>query len=61
MFGDVLNTAQKEILNAQDDNDKLVGIRTRQIQRKLKGFEELTTSESSLLLGVNSDEDISTE
>lgn len=61
MFGDVLNAAQKIFLNAHDDIDRLVGTNTRQIQRKLRGFEELSTTESSLLLVANSEEDISIE
>lgn len=51
LFGEVLNAAQRKILNAHDDIDKLVGTRTRQIQRKLKDFEELPGSEAGLLLG----------
>jgi DNA recombination protein RmuC len=51
LFGDVLNTAQKKILNAHDDIDKLVGTRTKQIQRKLKDFEDLPSAEASTLLG----------
>jgi len=51
LFGDVLNAAQKKILNAHDDIDKLVGTRTKQIQRKLKDFEDLPVSEANSLLG----------
>lgn len=51
LFGEVLNAAQKKILNAHDDIDKLVGARTRQIQRKLRDFEELPGGEAGLLLG----------
>ena len=61
MFGDVLNTAQKKILDAHDDFDRLVGTDTRQIQRKPRVFEEFSTTESSLLLVANSEEDISIE
>ena len=55
LFGDVLSAAQKKILNAHDDIDKLVGTRTRQIQRKLKDFEELPSAESNLLLGESTE------
>ncbi len=51
LFGEVLNAAQKKILNAHDDIDKLVGARTRQIQRKLRDFEELPGGEAGLVLG----------
>ena len=51
LFGDVLNAAQKKILTAHDDIDKLVGTRTKQIQRKLKDFEELPSIEAAQLLG----------
>ena len=42
-----------------NDIQNFVG--TRQRLRKLKGFEEITSNESNLILGANSDEDISTE
>jgi len=51
LFGDVLNAAQKKILNAHDDIDKLVGTRTKQIQRKLKDFEDLPVTEANTVLG----------
>ncbi len=51
LFGDVLNSAQKKILTAHDDIDKLVGTRTKQIQRKLKDFEDLPIADANLLLG----------
>jgi DNA recombination protein RmuC len=55
MFGGVLNAAQKKILNAHDDIDRLVGTNTRQILQKLRGFVELSTTELSLLLVAISD------
>lgn len=35
-FADVLSSAQNRIVRANEDLDKLIGVRTRQIQRKLK-------------------------
>ncbi len=56
LFSDVLNAAQKKIINAHDDIDKLVGTRTRQIQRKLKDLEELPAADAALLLGDGPDD-----
>ncbi len=53
-FGDLLTKAQKNIQGGLDDIDKLVGTRTRAIQRKLKEVEALS-SESPLLLPEDSD------
>lgn len=39
-FADTLECAQKRINQANDDLDKLVGVRTRAIQRKLKDVEK---------------------
>ena len=44
-FGDVLATAQGRIMKANEDLDKLIGVRTRQIQRKLKDVSTLPSSE----------------
>jgi DNA recombination protein RmuC len=46
-FGEVLRKAQEKIKQAGEEIDDLVGVRTRQIQRKLKNVQELP-SESSL-------------
>jgi DNA recombination protein RmuC len=40
-FGDVLDKAQDKIKKAGEDIEKLVGTRTRAIQRSLRGVEEL--------------------
>lgn len=53
-FGDLLSKAQKNIQGGLDDIDKLVGARTRAIQRKLKEVEALR-SESPLILPEDSD------
>ncbi|RJQ56786.1 MAG: DNA recombination protein RmuC, partial [Nitrospiraceae bacterium] len=49
-FGDVLRKAQEKIKEADDEIDKLVGVRTRQIQRKLKIVQELPSQESLLYI-----------
>lgn len=49
-FADVLEKTQKHIKNVEDDLDKLVGVRTRQITRKLSTVETLDLSESQSLL-----------
>ena len=40
-FGAVLNSAQKKLEQANSELDKLVGVRTRAIERKLKSVESL--------------------
>ncbi len=40
-FGGVLKKAQEKINQAGEEIDTLVGVRTRQIQRKLKDVQEL--------------------
>ena len=49
-FGDVLAKAQKKIKEADDEIDKLVGTRTRQIQQKLRNVQELPAQESLLYI-----------
>ena len=49
-FGDVVEAAQKRLEQAGDELDKLVGVRTRQIQRRLAGVTSLTDSEATALL-----------
>ncbi|MHC1778704.1 MAG: DNA recombination protein RmuC [Bacteroidales bacterium] len=64
-FGDLLTKAQKNIQGGLDDIDKLVGVRTRAIQRRLRNIEgfdpdngrDLTEDSSDLLLGGENDED----
>ncbi|MBQ2968052.1 MAG: DNA recombination protein RmuC [Clostridia bacterium] len=50
-FATVLESAQKRIEMANNDLDKLVGTRTRVIQRKLKSVTALPESETVELLG----------
>ncbi|NVJ85557.1 MAG: DNA recombination protein RmuC [Algoriphagus sp.] len=49
-FGDLIEKTQKKLQEANSDLDKLVGVRTRVIQRKLKDVEELPNPESEKLL-----------
>ncbi|MBN7810542.1 DNA recombination protein RmuC [Algoriphagus sp. H41] len=49
-FGDLLEKTQKKLNEANSELDKLVGVRTRIIQRKLKEVQELPDSESKTLL-----------
>lgn len=52
-FGKVLEKAQTRIQNANDELDKLIGVRTRQIQRKLKDVERLDADLSQKILSVS--------
>lgn len=49
-FGKVLTKAQEKILSANDEIDKLVGVRTRQINRKLRSVETLNPAEAQKVL-----------
>ncbi|NVK50220.1 MAG: DNA recombination protein RmuC [Cyclobacteriaceae bacterium] len=49
-FGDLIEKTQKKLQEANADLDKLVGVRTRVIQRKLKDVEELPETDSDRLL-----------
>jgi DNA recombination protein RmuC len=40
-FGAVLESAQGRIMKVNEDLDKLIGVRTRQIQRRLKDVSQL--------------------
>lgn len=48
-FGAVLDATQNRLDQANKELDKLVGVRTRAIQRKLKDVESLESSESELI------------
>ena len=48
-FGNILDATQKRILQANDELDKLVGVRTRAIQRSLRNVEKLENSDPFLL------------
>ncbi len=49
-FGAVIAAAQNRLEQANDELDKLVGVRTRQIQRKLSSVATLTEQESLAVL-----------
>ena len=51
-FGGVLQSAQNRINQANAELDKLIGVRTRSIVRKLKGVTALTQEESRQLLDM---------
>lgn len=52
-FGDVLNKAQDKIRRASEDIEKLVGTRTKAIQRSLRGVEDLPASELPAIPAVS--------
>ncbi len=55
-FGDVLEKTQKRLEEANSELDKLVGVRTRQIQRKLKSVESLSSDMSDkMFIDVSKD------
>ena len=54
-FGDVLEKAQQRINQTSVELDKLVGTRTRAINRKLKDVSELSTEDSRRLIGEAAD------
>ncbi|TDK42666.1 DNA recombination protein RmuC [Algoriphagus formosus] len=49
-FGTLIERTQKKLQEANDDLDKLVGVRTRVIQRKLKDVQEIPQEDSKRLL-----------
>jgi DNA recombination protein RmuC len=51
-FGDVLQATQQRLEQANNELDKLVGVRTRQIQRKLRSVTTLPEEESTMLLAA---------
>lgn len=51
-FEDVLSSARNRIRQLDDDLDKLVGVRTRGINRKLREIEQLDAEQSSKLLEI---------
>lgn len=57
-FGEVLSKTQERIQQAGDEMDKLVGVRTRQILRKLKNVESLPDANRAIsLFGTEEPED----
>ncbi|MBQ8994323.1 MAG: DNA recombination protein RmuC, partial [Oscillospiraceae bacterium] len=50
-FGTVLQNAQTRIVKANEELDKLIGVRTRKIQKKLKDVSEFSIDENRDLMG----------
>ncbi len=55
-FGGAVKAAQNRLEQASDELDKLVGVRTRQIQRKLASVTTLTDTDAAVLLEDGTDE-----
>jgi DNA recombination protein RmuC len=55
-FGAVVQAAQSRLEQASNELDKLVGVRTRQIQRKLANVTNLADPEAVALLEEGGDE-----
>lgn len=55
-FAAVLSDTQKRLEQANDSLDKLVGVRTRQIQRKLSSVTSLAEVETKMLFDAESEE-----
>jgi DNA recombination protein RmuC len=60
-FGNVLKKAREKINQAGDEIDDLVGVRTRQIQRKLKDVQEMPSEDSASYLSDKSSSNDSEE
>ena len=56
-FGTVLNSAQNKLNQASSEIDKLVGTRTRQINRKLKNVDKLSFDDTGLYLSSEESEE----
>ncbi|MDD6236226.1 MAG: DNA recombination protein RmuC [Clostridiales bacterium] len=54
-FGEVLAAIQQRLEQANNELDKLVGVRTRQIQRKLKNITALNQQQTDLILPSTED------
>ena len=57
-FGNVLAVTQQRLEQANNELDKLVGVRTRQIQRKLRSITTLPEEESQQLLLTDVEEEV---
>ncbi len=55
-FGDVLASAQKKLNQVGTDLDKLVGVRSRNIQKRLNSISELSEIETSTYLPLDEEE-----
>ncbi len=52
-FGDILTVTQTRLEQANKELDKLVGVRTRAIQRRLRDVEKLDDSQAAVMLEEN--------
>ncbi|MBR0373906.1 MAG: DNA recombination protein RmuC [Mogibacterium sp.] len=52
-FAGVLDTTQRRISQANEELDKLVGVRTRKIQKKLSAIERLNAEDAGLLIELD--------
>ena len=55
-FGKAFESAQKRVRQLDDELEKLVGTRTRAIQRKLKSVQTMSADESERLIGADEEE-----
>ena len=55
-FEEVLTHTQKQLIKANDDLDKLIGVRTRQIKSSLRKGTEMPESEVRLYIPMNEDD-----
>ena len=55
-FEEVLTHTQKQLIKANDDLDKLIGVRTRQIKSSLRKVTEMPESEERLYIPMNEDD-----
>ena len=60
-FGDALEATQKRLEQANKELDKLVGVRTRQIQRKLRGVTRLDPLESQRMFALEDGDSLNEE
>lgn len=60
-FGDALEATQKRLEQANKELDKLVGVRTRQIQRKLRSVTRLDPSESQRMFVLEDGDSLNEE
>ena len=52
-FEEVLTHTQKQLVKANEDLDKLIGVRTRQIRSSLRGVMEMPESQAKLYLPID--------
>ena len=51
-FADVLTKAQKKVNETSDELDKLVGVRTRKIQKRLQNIETINIVDVNKILDI---------